>query len=227
MNTYVIGDVHGCYNTLLNLIKKLPKDSDIVFVGDLCDRGRYSKEVIEFVSTNNYRCVKGNHEKYMINHLEDVLFGNKKDMDWLKSGWGGTATVDSYKDKDKSFIQNHLTWMKSLPSFLLLDNKYFITHGYGLPYFKRRESPYENVKHAIMSNRIDDSKYKFDWEDTSNYDVINIFGHCKFDEVLIGENYYGIDTGCSYGNKLTAIKIRSMDIIDEPLDISDIFINKN
>jgi len=33
------------------------------------------------------------------------------------------------------------------------------------------------------------------------------FGLCKFDEVLIGPNYYGIDTGCSYKNKLTAIEL--------------------
>ena len=46
-------------------------------------------------------------------------------------------------------------------------------------------------------------------------DVINIFGHCKFDEVLIGKNYYGIDTSCVYGNKLTALQLGSMKIFEE------------
>ena len=43
-NIYIISDVHGCYKTLLALIDKLlnKKDSKIVFVGDLVDRGANS-----------------------------------------------------------------------------------------------------------------------------------------------------------------------------------------
>ena len=58
----IIGDVHGCYKTLIALIEKLPKDRNITFVGDLIDRGPGSKDVVEFVRKNNYRCVRGNHE---------------------------------------------------------------------------------------------------------------------------------------------------------------------
>lgn len=226
MNKYVIGDVHGCYNTLLNLINKLPKNADLIFVGDLCDRGKYSKEVIEFVLSHNYLCIKGNHEKYMVNHLQDVLFNNKKNINWLKASWGGEATIRSYENTDLKTIERHLWWIKKLPSYILLEDKYFITHGFALPYFKRRESSDENVRHAIMSNRIFDDKYKSDWEDFSDYKEINIFGHCRFEEVLIGKNYYGIDTGCSYGNNLTAIELGSMNIIDEPFDNADVFDEK-
>jgi len=41
---FVIGDVHGMYHTLLALLNKLPANADIVFVGDLIDRGRYSAD---------------------------------------------------------------------------------------------------------------------------------------------------------------------------------------
>jgi serine/threonine protein phosphatase 1 len=51
--TYVIGDVHGEYETLRTLIQKLPKNSDIVFVGDLVDRGAKSRQVIELIRKNN------------------------------------------------------------------------------------------------------------------------------------------------------------------------------
>ena len=63
--TYIIGDVHGNFQTLKALISKLPKNSEIIFVGDLVDRGLNSKEVIEFIRINNYKCVLGNHEKLM------------------------------------------------------------------------------------------------------------------------------------------------------------------
>ena len=54
---FVIGDVHGCYHTLLDLLNKLPKDASIIMIGDLCDRGPYSKEVIDLIIKNNYQCV--------------------------------------------------------------------------------------------------------------------------------------------------------------------------
>ena len=45
-NIYVIGDVHGCYRSLLALIEQLPHkfDSKICFVGDLIDRGPASAD---------------------------------------------------------------------------------------------------------------------------------------------------------------------------------------
>ena len=40
---YIIGDVHGEYQTLLALVEKLPKDAKLIFVGDLIDRGLQSR----------------------------------------------------------------------------------------------------------------------------------------------------------------------------------------
>ncbi len=48
-NIFVIGDVHGCYHTLVKLVEKLPKKAELIFVGDLCDRGNFSRNVIDFV----------------------------------------------------------------------------------------------------------------------------------------------------------------------------------
>lgn len=61
---YIIGDVHGCYKTLLALIDQFPnkQNSKIVFVGDLIDKGTNSCEVVEFIINNKYDCVMGNHE---------------------------------------------------------------------------------------------------------------------------------------------------------------------
>ena len=77
-NIYIIGDVHGCYKTLLALINKLPNkfDSKICFVGDLIDRGSNSKEIIKLIRDNNYDCVLGNHESYMIDSLEKIIEDN-------------------------------------------------------------------------------------------------------------------------------------------------------
>ncbi len=216
-NTFVIGDVHGCFNTLLKLLKQLPKDANLIFVGDLCDKGNFSKETIEFVMNNNHTCIKGNHEYLFYNYVRDAIFRDKHNMWSTNKVYGGMRTVNNYKD-EPDLIQKHIEWIETLPHFLEFDN-YFITHGFGLPYYSRRYE--DQVKRKLMVNRVHEDSYKQDWEDINQHQVINIFGHCKFDEVLVEEKYYGIDTGCVYGNKLTALQLGSMKIYEEPLDERD------
>ena len=59
---YVIGDVHGEYDVLLALVKKLPANAKLIFVGDLVNRGLQSRDVIRFVRKNAFAVVQGNHE---------------------------------------------------------------------------------------------------------------------------------------------------------------------
>lgn len=44
-----ISDVHGCYHTLMALLMQIPSEYEIVFLGDLVDRGPRSKQVVDFV----------------------------------------------------------------------------------------------------------------------------------------------------------------------------------
>ena len=71
---YIIGDVHGCYKTLLALIEQFPnkQNSKIVFVGDLVDKGKNSCEVIEFIINNKYDCVMGNHEELFLEYAPKI-----------------------------------------------------------------------------------------------------------------------------------------------------------
>ncbi len=100
MNTYVIGDVHGHYDTLMQLVAKLPCDAKLVFVGDIIDRGKKSAEVVRFVREGGHLCVMGNHEELMIKDAPYVLNAYDKDRTLdLYSTWfsnGGTWTLTSY-----------------------------------------------------------------------------------------------------------------------------------
>jgi serine/threonine protein phosphatase 1 len=217
-NTYIIGDVHGCYYTLLNLVKQLPKDANLIFLGDLCDKGNFSKETIEFVINNDHICLKGNHEYLFYNYIRDALYRDKKSIWSQNRAYGGYKTVKNYNGSP-DVLSKHIAWIETLPAYVELD-RYFITHGFGLPYYQRKDD--KKTQRKLFVNRVDVDIHKEDWEDFTNYDVINIFGHCKFDEVLIGENYYGIDTGCVYGNKLTAIQLETMILFEEKVDKRDI-----
>lgn len=210
-NTYVIGDLHGSLYTFKKLLAKLPQNAEIILVGDLCDKGKHSKELIEFVIQKGYLCVKGNHEHLMQKYLYNAVV-NAKHSPWTQDyRYGGIVTYESYKD-DLESMHRHLAWLDSLPIYIQKNN-YFITHGYALPYYEHRENP-EYYNDFLLS------RYEEGME-VPKAEVINIFGHCAFDEVIVHENFYAIDTGCAYGKKLTALELGSMKIIQEPMDKRD------
>ena len=210
-NTYIIGDVHGCFHTLKSLLAKLPRDADLIFVGDLCDKGNYSRDVIDFVIEGGYACVKGNHEHLMETYLEDAILHDKHSPWSSDKRYGGLVTLQSYEGDHEKML-SHLEWIKTLPMYLQIDH-YFITHGFALPYYEHRNNPvYYN---DYLLNRYEKGMQ------VDNEEVINIFGHCVFEEVVQGENFYGIDTGCSYGKKLTALQLGSMQTIQEPMHSKD------
>lgn len=210
-HTYIIGDVHGCYHTMQNLISRLPHDAKLIFVGDLCDKGNFSKEVIDFVIEKGHLCVKGNHEHLMQTYLRDAVHHDKHSPWSLDHRYGGIPTLNSYGD-DHHRIDHHLAWIERLPTYLQI-GPYFITHGFALPFYGHRDDPahYDN----FLLNRYEEGM------DVPSSEVINIFGHCVVDEAIIGSNFCAIDTGCSYGGKLTAIELGSLNIYQEPMDQRD------
>lgn len=218
-DTYVIGDVHGCFYTLIDLINKLPKNAKLIFVGDLCDRGLYSKEVIEYVKSNNHICILGNHDFYLIEHIKECLNGAQ--IRWnTKKYMGGLETIENYKN-NLNLLDQHIDWLKNLPQYVLI-NKYFITHAFCMPYFKRRND--KEKSHAMMVNRIsDEEEWSWDWEENwKDYKYINIYGHESSTHVVKKENYICIDTSCVYGGELTAINLETLQTISVKLNKKDI-----
>jgi serine/threonine protein phosphatase 1 len=217
---YVIGDIHGCIETLKALHSQLEPDSIVYSVGDLVDKGPNSMDVIDFCIDNDIKVIKGNHEFlysiYMKRHLDNVNVRNNK---WSKE-WGGDLTIKSYR-YNKNKIKKHLEFIDDMPYYYEVrvnDKNYFITHGFGLPYYDVKDD--EKTQRALMSNRLHGDFYDIkNVDELSKHDVINVFGHDAFDEVKRHDLYLGIDTGCVYGNKLTAIELGTHNIIQ--VDVID------
>jgi len=64
--SYIIGDIHGCFYTFKALLKQLafnPNEDRLLLLGDLIGKGKYSHLVLDYVTTLPYcQLVLGNHE---------------------------------------------------------------------------------------------------------------------------------------------------------------------
>lgn len=207
---FTIGDIHGCLEKLEKLLSRIDIDSQndtLIFIGDYIDRGRFGKEVIDYVLhlKNKYKklvCLLGNHENMFLNYLEGVDEGM-----YLTNG--GVNTLHAYKillsddiKKRKSRLPaDHQIFLKSLLSYYETEDYIFVHAGLkpGVP---------------LAEQKIDDLLWiRREFIETENdFGKIVIFGHTPFEVPLIENNKIGIDTGAAYGGKLTCVELPEVKI---------------
>lgn len=114
MNYFLVGDIHGCYNTLNKILKHWnPKEEQLIFVGDYINKGKHSKEVVRCVRKlqqdyPNTICIQGNHEYQMAQYIFKGTL--KSDM---KENYRNT--IEDYDLRDKYI--GDARWMRDLPLF--------------------------------------------------------------------------------------------------------------
>ena len=193
----IIGDVHGRFDLLVKLIDMLPH-RDLCFVGDLIDRGPESRQVVQLVIDNGYKCVLGNHEEFMIESYdkEGNVFRYVHDM-WDSNG--AQATLRSYlvngKMDDYTF-HAHREWMSTLPIIYKVTDNIIVSHSHYLPYIGMNVSQSELRENVIWERNITKHNTK---------GILNIHGHTIIkDKPTINNGYLNIDTGAFYYGILTA-----------------------
>ena len=213
---WVIGDVHGEYDKLMKLLSQIPKNDTICFVGDLVDRGKNSAKVVDFVISNDYDCVLGNHELLMIEGCED--FTNKQ----LWKSNGGNKTIKSYYSFEYRFKKNtlkrDLKWMRDLPYFKYYEFEGYkplvVSHSYIHGIWRGQEYSYssDDIDTILWTHMYDENSFNPTKEEQNN--IFNIFGHTVLKEPKITQNYANIDTGACFKNgKLSAVNYPSLEVI--------------
>ncbi|MFL6193952.1 MAG: symmetrical bis(5'-nucleosyl)-tetraphosphatase [Thermoanaerobaculia bacterium] len=84
MATYAIGDIHGCFQTLQRLLRKVgydPRRDRLWLVGDLVNRGPRSLEVLRWAAEQGDRIVVvlGNHDLHLLARAAGVSEAKKRD----------------------------------------------------------------------------------------------------------------------------------------------------
>ena len=121
---YVIGDVHGCYDEMIQLVNKIEeqdKDAIIYFVGDFIDRGPKVMETLtwamEHISlTGKYRSVRGNHEEMILDWYKNWIFWKE----WQKGAEPKTHYdfYEQLKERDlleKEKLEPIMQFFRNLP----------------------------------------------------------------------------------------------------------------
>lgn len=85
MSTYIIGDVHGCYDELMRLLRHIHFDrrqDRLIFVGDLINRGPKSLEVLRWVRSlgSTAQLVLGNHDISFLAYAVGAYHGKGSDF---------------------------------------------------------------------------------------------------------------------------------------------------
>jgi diadenosine tetraphosphatase ApaH/serine/threonine PP2A family protein phosphatase len=213
-----IGDVHGCFDELMELLEKVGFYSGqidkILFVGDLIDKGPKSKEVIEWVKTWSSCCsvILGNHEekhiRYQMHEKRKIKNKNYQNPmivhdDFLKTRQEllKITLFDPFK-----FMETWNTYY-----YVLDAQNHLVVHGGVFPEIKA-EHMHPKVITRLRYLKSDTEMASLDeiephmpyWTEKYKGPEKIIFGHQPFHTPYIASHAIGVDTGCVHGNKLTA-----------------------
>ncbi|WP_075591257.1 metallophosphoesterase family protein [Labilibacter marinus] len=209
---FAIGDIHGCFDSLLELVEnqiQLDKNDKLVLLGDYIDRGNKSKEVIDYIidlQEKDFDIISliGNHEMLLLETLED----EKNKSKWIQNG--AAETLKSFEIKSiKEISQKYLDFFKSLQNYYSFEEFLFVHAGFN----DKVVNPFQDT-------------YSMIWKSQATYsnpllsDKIIVHGHrpitIKHCKKQLDENaqVINIDTGCVYKEKvgygkLTAIELYS------------------
>ncbi len=268
MATYVIGDVHGCYDPLcrlLDTIKFSESDDRLWFTGDLVNRGPQSLDTLRFVKSLGESCITvlGNHDIHLLALHYEVRQRKDKDNTLFQ-------VLDAYDAKEL------ISWLQHLP-IIHIENEYILVHA-GIHPMWSLETIYKLKKElepAIQSARSknalaalygntegawSDSEnfterllyalncltrmrycdkqatpdyscngtpgsqpaHLVPWFEINNQAVANhtiLFGHWAALGYQQHNNIYALDTGCAWGNELTALRLEDKKVFSVSSEI--------
>jgi len=214
----VIGDIHGCYNTLKELVERIRNEYPsikIYSVGDLVDRGNFSYEVFEFIKSRNIRFTPGNHDFMFYYFIKQIP--NQMARTWLNNGC--EKTLESYsRHNDK--VSEHLEMIIRAPLFINLKDC-FISHAGISKHYSKILPEYYQSDLSLIENIIRNDLEKSEsiiWTrgQLLNIGKLQVVGHTRRDKVEYYKenNVVYIDTSVYMMNELSAVMIEDNKIID-------------
>jgi serine/threonine protein phosphatase 1 len=200
--TYAIGDIHGSFTKLKNLLEHCmahcgDSTSRMIFLGDYIDRGPHSRDVVTLLismqasAPDEIVCLRGNHEDMLVAAAQN---GGTHEVHWLLNG--GDATLESYGVASADEIPpSHLAWFAALPLTFRDEHRLYVHAGImpGLPLDRQTKEHALWIREPFLS-------------DARDHGLFVVHGHTpsRSGMVELRPNRLNLDTGAYYGGPLTA-----------------------
>ena len=217
---FAISDIHGCAETFRKLVVEIlrfsPQDT-LYLLGDYVNKGPNSKGVLDFIislneSGHNVIALKGNHESYLLQSLQDPL----EETNFLARG--GVETLESFGvHRVQDIPASYLILIENMPLFFFLE-KYILVHA-GFDF--ESKDPFKD-EYSMLNIR----KMTVDLLKTGGRKVLHGHIPTTIEDIqhVLESNYshVSIDGGCVYTHIHSLRHLAALD-----LDTGELFIQKN
>jgi serine/threonine protein phosphatase 1 len=217
IRVYAIGDIHGRLDLLDRLLGMIDEDdkargparTELIFLGDLVDRGPDSVGVVERLmalrETRQVRFLMGNHEEVLLRAAE----GDLRALRFLIR-IGGRETLLSYGiseaeyrgldfDELLALLQprvppSHIAFLSAFENWIELGDYLFVHAGLrpGVALEDQKTSDLCWIREDFLSHR-------------ESFGKMIVHGHSITEDIDERPNRIGIDTGAFASGRLTAI----------------------
>lgn len=222
----IIGDVHGCFEELKQLLEKMdykieitkdeagiqtynaihPNGRKLVFLGDLVDRGPAVVDVLKLVmgtvKSGNAFCVPGNHDSKLVKKLKGANVNTK---------YGLEITLEQLNCDTKEFVEEAKKFLDRLISHYVFDDGNLVVAHAGMKEeFQGRSSG--RVRNFALYGETTGEKdeyglpVRYEWALDYRGKATVVYGHTPQADVQKMNNTINIDTGCVFGGNLTAYR---------------------
>ena len=203
---FIVGDIHGCYQRLLQELENVGFDFDadlLVSVGDLIDRGAESLECLDLINAPWFRAVRGNHEEMAILALTGA---ENAARNWLANGGNWYYLLDT---DQQHLARTLIRKAEQLP--LVLEVK----TAEGLVVVCHADYPGDSYEFGKPLNSYDVvwSRERYCRASDGQHQVIKgadafYFGHTPVMKRARSANQHFIDTGAVFGHRLTLVQVQ-------------------
>ena len=228
----IIGDIHGCFDELVELLKELgykistqpdgdsivepPQGRKAVFVGDFVDRGPKVPEVLRLVMGMQKRdmalCVPGNHDVKLVRALR----GRNVNLTH-----GLAESLSQLEKESTEFKAQIVEFLDGLVSHYVLDNGKLVVAHAGMKAELQGRASGRVREFALYGETTGETDefglpIRLNWADEYRGSAMVVYGHTPVVEPQWVNRTINIDTGCVFGGKLTALRYPEKELVSIP-----------
>jgi hypothetical protein len=203
--TIIVGDVHGCRRELEQVLDRLAFTTGdrLVFVGDLIARGPDSLGVLDVARRTGAIVVRGNHEQKLVSWKEAKMARLRGEQAReVKLGSIHAALAESLRPVDWSLLETSLLWL-DLP-----EHGVRVVHAGvqpGVPIERTKPSTLMRIRTIRSDGTPSPDEGPVLWGARYVGPPHVVFGHNAAPGLQLHRWATGLDTGCVYGGRLTAL----------------------